>query len=60
MATADRDEAVNLARYLRFARLQRDVADAERADAARRRLEQRLQIDSRPMISAAPVRQRRV
>ena len=46
MAQADRDEALNLDRFLRFAKLRRDVEEADRADAARRRLEQQLRFDA--------------
>ena len=46
MAGADHEEAKSLRRFLRVARLQREVDQAERADEARQRLERQLRIDS--------------
>ena len=46
MAQADREEASSLRRFMRLARLTRDVDEAQRADEARLRLELQLRLDS--------------
>ena len=46
MAQAERDEARNLGRFLRFVQLRREVDEAQRVDQARQRLELQLRVDT--------------
>jgi hypothetical protein len=46
MAGADREETNSLQRFLRLARLRREVDEARRADEVRQRLELQLSLDA--------------
>ena len=46
MAGPDRDEEQSIGRFLRFARLRRDIEDAQRVDDARRRLDLQIRVDA--------------